>query len=364
MLTLEKYNGPRSRHTCPACGAKRRFTRYIDAQTGRYLSDSVGRCDRQTSCGYHFKPKEYFSGNNESKNLRKPKIRAFHKPSISLSPRRENVSQAFYSNTVETPRPGYIEKRHLIETLSDYDQNAFVRFLLYMFPLDAGAVWQAASEYLLGTKGSRTVFPQIDRAGRIRSAKLIEFDPQTGKRRKERTASWLHSELKRAGQLPGSFKLEQCFFGEHLLSKFPSWPIAIVESEKTAVIASICKGAFPDLIWLASGGKSNLNADKLTRLGTDRRVILFPDADGFEQWQITASEARRRGVNVVVSDLIEKHATREERASGADLADYLIRTQRVKNDLAHDLEEKREERIAIMVYDGELTEEEAEAYLE
>jgi hypothetical protein len=45
--------------------------------------------------------------------------------------------------------------------------------------------------------------------------------------------SWVHSVLK----LP-NYNLSQCFFGEHLLIDTTK-TVAIVESEKTAVIASV-----------------------------------------------------------------------------------------------------------------------------
>ena len=44
---------------CPSCN-KKRFVRYIDTITDQYLSQNVGRCDREIKCGYHFSPKTYF----------------------------------------------------------------------------------------------------------------------------------------------------------------------------------------------------------------------------------------------------------------------------------------------------------------
>ena len=58
--TFEPYKGPASKHTCPACGHKRTFTRYIDRETGNHVHSSVGRCDRADKCGYHYKPTDYF----------------------------------------------------------------------------------------------------------------------------------------------------------------------------------------------------------------------------------------------------------------------------------------------------------------
>ena len=61
------------------------------------------------------------------------------------------------------------------------------------------------------------------------------YSPKTGKRSKEpyHAPNWVHKVL----NLP-EFSLQQCFFGEHLL-KGNTKPVAICESEKTAIIASV-----------------------------------------------------------------------------------------------------------------------------
>ena len=72
--------------------------------------------------------------------------------------------------------------------------------------------------------------------------------------------------MKYAGQLPENWELTQCLFGEHLLSAIDEKQktVALVESEKTAIIASCI---MPKYIWLATGGKSQFNhidiADRL-----------------------------------------------------------------------------------------------------
>ena len=61
---LEKYRGRNTRHTCPRCGRKGVFTRYIDTENNNiYISDIVGKCDRLDKCGYHYTPHQYFTDN-------------------------------------------------------------------------------------------------------------------------------------------------------------------------------------------------------------------------------------------------------------------------------------------------------------
>jgi hypothetical protein len=106
-------------------------------------------------------------------------------------------------------------------------------------------------------------------------------------------------------------------------------PIAIVEAEKTAIIASLC---FPEFVWLGSNSKTWLKSERLKRLG-QRQIVLYPDADGFELWQEIALDGKRQGLTIKVSNLIENHATDEQKANGYDLADYLINQQSEINEL-------------------------------
>ena len=61
---LERYRGISTRYTCPQCGRKHTFTRYIDTENNnQYLSERVGECNRLDKCGYHYTPREYFADN-------------------------------------------------------------------------------------------------------------------------------------------------------------------------------------------------------------------------------------------------------------------------------------------------------------
>jgi len=295
------------------------------------------------------KPKDYFAANSDT-------VKRCPKSGIARQgPFNKNSSQSVSEARILSKSPDFIPNDRLLGSLGNYERNAFVQFLLGLFPNDAGDVWQAVSEYLIGTSwDAKTIFWQIDQKHRIRTGKAFVYDRATGKRNKRINPFFVH---------PKDFNLEQCFFGEHLLAKYPGRPIAFVESEKTAILGSICKGVFPDLTWLACGGKSNFKAESLKRLGRDRKILIYPDADGYDKWQAIASEARSLGLAVKVSNLIEQRATDAEKAGGWDLADYLIRDQTAINEhngqTPADLEIIRQERIAIMRFDGGLSEAEA-----
>jgi hypothetical protein len=116
---------------------------------------------------------------------------------------------------------------------------------------------------------------------------------------------WVHTVLK----IP-DFNLSQCLFGEHLLRDTTKM-VAIVESEKTAIIASCY---LPDFIWLACGGSEGLSIDKCRCL-RGRTVVLYPDAGMYDKWNDKA-KALQGNCSVSVSSLIEENATDDERKVG------------------------------------------------
>lgn len=288
--TLEPYKGMKTRYTCPNCGEKKVFSRYLDIETQQHLSHHVGRCSREVKCGYHYTPKQFF----QDSPLDKPKP-------ISIVP--------------APPLPAsYIAPRVLRASLRHYEANHFVGFLRKHF----GDVitHELISKYLIGTSkhwAGATVFWQVDAQSNIRTGKIMLYNPATGKRVKEpfNHINWVHKVLK----IP-DYTLKQCLFGEHLL-KTTHKPIAIVESEKTAIIAGVY---LPEFTWLAAGSLSSLTAEKC-RVLKGRKVILWPDLNAFEKW---TARAELLEVSVVVSDFLEKHATEADRQKGCDLADYLL----------------------------------------
>ena len=155
-----------------------------------------------------------------------------------------------------------------IRILSDHVVDRSVRFnhdsdLITFLKtiLDPMTVEGLIEQYRIGvTRNRDTIFFQIDKLGRCRTGKIMKYDPETGHRIKDENVpgriTWVHSLMKKLGRLPDDWTLTQCLFGEHLLAEYPDKPVALVESEKTAFI---CAGLMPKYLWLATGGKSQIN---------------------------------------------------------------------------------------------------------
>lgn len=175
------------------------------------------------------------------------------------------------------------------------------------------------SKYYLGTSKhwqGATVFWQIDEAGNIRNGKIILYDSETGKRVRASTETgiekdcltWLHS----VTEIP-EIRHKQCFFGEHLL-KGNRMPVAIAESEKTAMIASVY---LPQYIWLASGTIEGFSNEKCEVL-KGRNVVLYPDLKAYDYW---AERAEYYGFTI--NSFFEENATEIQKNKELDLADVL-----------------------------------------
>ena len=297
-MEYHKYSlAKKGKAICPACKHKS-YVLYLDNATGEPLHSTVGKCDRADNCGHHYSPKEYFRDNN-----------------ISFDKKEYAPVQALKANLLSMkPQPSYIDESIFKKSLRGYENNQFVKWLSGIVGEDAAM--KAIEMYHVGTsKNNGTCFWQIDTQSKIRAGKIIQYD-SNGHRRKDVAppVQWVHSLLK----LP-NFNLKQCFFGEELLRDVTKM-VAIVESEKTAIVGSIY---LPDIIWLACGGSEGLSIEKCQVL-KGRDVVLYPDVGMFSKWSEKAKELSKF-CNVRVSDLIETKATDAERQAGYDIADYLIK---------------------------------------
>lgn len=315
---LEKYNGIKSRHTCPACGKPKQFTRYKDVETGAYLADHVGICNRVVKCGYRYAPSTYLRDN--------PAHQAPTGTSVKyLAPAHRASQPCIPMDTIPWET---VEK-----TLSHYPLNNFITYLHKH--CGAALTQKACKRFLIGTAKhwpGATIFWQIDQQKRVRTGKIMLYDACTGKRIKQpdNLITWVHKLQKVATnnnqQLvaqKATFNLEQCLFGLHqLIGLSTNNVVVIVESEKTAIVASMY---FPDYTWMACGGIKNLNSNKLLPL-KDFPIVLYPDINAYQEWEAKATQLRSNGFRIQVSTLLEKLPDMDNciKLDGFDLADFLL----------------------------------------
>ena len=366
---LEPYHGPASRHTCPACRKPRCFTLYLHGSTGLPIHPTVGRCNHEIHCGYHYPPRQYFadhpelhqqsssehlstkghqqasskpsSANSHLQSSSQPDPQNLHPqssskpsspnghPESSSKPDPLHISAPLHlPKGILSPAPqrkpperlDLIPLQYLIDSAS-FNSN-FVCFLCDHFSRER--IEEAMDHYALGaTRDRKVIFWQMDVNGHVRTGKMMQYDPHTGKRLRDRHGSidWVHSCLKRRHRLPADFNLRQCYFGEHLLRRYPERPVALVEGEKTAVIGSMI---YRDFIWLAAGNLNGLTPEKSEVL-RDRDLLLYPDAGCYDKWAEKMKRLREQlSCRVEISELIERHASQHQRAAGYDLADYIL----------------------------------------
>ena len=334
--TLEKGS---KKHICPECG-KKRFVRFIDTTTGDYLPEQYGRCDRESKCSYHLNP--YLDGYAKAIWEQEQGNRS-ELPNNWKPQRKKAIPQP-------TPEPVFFDFDTFKQTLQPerYEKNTFIQNLFYrvQFPFEVDEVTKVIQLYRLGTvangyRAGANTFPFIDIKGNVRAVQVKQFDEQnhtTGTdflhsiiekhhtRNNKPLPEWLEAYTKQDKRI-------SCLFGEHLLSKYHSNPVALVEAPKTAVYGTLYFG-LPEtpesLIWLAVYNKSSFSFDKLKVL-QGRFVYVFPDLskDGntFKEWETKAKEYESRlpGTRFIFSDLLEQLAPERDKSEGNDLADYLIK---------------------------------------
>jgi hypothetical protein len=287
------------KHPCPAC-KKMRFVPYVDTFTGKPVAYVVGRCDREDKCGYHLIPSEYYKQEGT-------------RPTDTPTPHKKR-------EPVPEQEPSFIDTSLMQASLSNYNKNNLCRWLCSVF--GERKAFGLTMAYQVGTSkhwSGSCVFWQIDKDGRIRRGKVMLYDNSTGRRVKEpfNHITTAHSLLRLPLPQP-----EQCLFGEHLLSVDQVRPVAVVESEKTAIVAA---GFLPEFLWLATAGKNNLSREKL-KVVQGRRVVLYPDLGAYEKWR----EIVKGMPSVSVSDILERRASEADRVEGLDIADYLLRESAVE----------------------------------
>ena len=327
---------------CPYCGAKKHWQLYIDIETGEYLPEQYGRCDKGDG---HYFVNPYSDGYAKAIWEQEQKVTGVTKVTVP--------KQKYFRTQPKpqpTPEPVFFHFETFKQTLQPerYEKNTFIQNLFYrvQFPFEVDEVTKVIQLYRLGTvangyRAGANTFPFIDIKGNVRAVQVKQFDEQnhtTGTdflhsiiekhhtRNNKPLPEWLEAYTRQDKRI-------SCLFGEHLLSKYHSNPVALVEAPKTAVYGTLYFGlpeTAESLIWLAVYNKSSFSFDKLKVL-QGRFVYVFPDLskDGntFKEWETKAKEYESRlpGTRFIFSDLLEQLAPEQDKSEGNDLADYLIK---------------------------------------
>ena len=167
-------------------------------------------------------------------------------------------------------------------------ENSLCHCLMQLFHPEA--VKWVAEEYRIGSYAFNnlddyTVFPNIDYVGRVHNLKIKHYDcnPKSPKfTHSDQTPYLLGKMWAKSGKLPGNAKFSSaCLFGEHLLSKYPTQKVVLVESPKNAIVGAL---ANMELLWLATGNKTSLKRNRMIAL-QGRDVIIIPDRDAINLWK-------------------------------------------------------------------------------
>lgn len=281
MLKLQPYTaGGKQKQRCPACGKQKTYVRYMNDETGQYLPYEYGRCERINTCGYHKKPERELYSNQENTN---------------------------------SARLKFVDPAIVRQTFREWQNNPFACWLVGRVGFTEAH--KAMLRYHVGTaRNSGTIFWYMNADGKYCNGKKI-FYLATGMRHRGSSPCYTHLTA-------NGFRI--CLFGEHLLPQEPQKPIAIVESEKTAVVASIC---YPENVWLASGSNNGLTEEKMRALPRRQQINLFPDCDQAGREAFAKAKEKLEAMGYVV----ELHDIAPEKTDGTDLADMIFALPNPKN---------------------------------
>lgn len=215
---------------------------------------------------------------------------------------------------------------------SQSSSNDFCRSLVQCGILTIEQMRNASERYHLGsTQDNGVIFWQIDQDQQVHEGKVMYYqaDCHRSHTRNPVTISWLMKNKLQDTEgkplLPKGWKYTHCLFGMHLVTE--GCNVAIVESEKTAVI---CSEKLPEFIWLTTGGSSFLTTAALQQLvQLKAKIIIFPDTDTdgsiFNKWKYSAEQASKAlNYPFPISNLLELHATEDQKKRKIDIADFIL----------------------------------------
>ncbi len=269
-------NAPKGK--CPSCGANNKF-RYYE---GFHGDDRYGKCERLNECGFFAAPS------------------AKDHPDYKPKKKEKNIEKSIL----------FLDKKECDTVIENQDSN------FHKFCLAAGISSEHLKKWLVGSdKNGNTVFFFKNRDGKFVNKKTGKYK-EDGHRQKADGQEGFYS-LPQPKDFKSKYVL--CLFGEHILGKEKK-PVCIVESEKTAIIAS---WHYPEYDWVSCGANTGLSD------GTDDTNNKIGPLLGKEVWWLCDSDKAGRDNSSIrniqkwfleykIIDLFK------DRTDGWDIADEII----------------------------------------
>lgn len=283
---LQKYS-PTSKKTCPSCGRSKCFTLYVDADN-RPAGDRFGICDH-AGCGYRLYP--------------------------------TNTAPTLPPIVEKKANPVYYTKDDVKAYRKAAMKNNLCQFLAPKF--HTPYFDRVLRDYCIGSIDNAIIFWQIDSHLQIHRGKVMYYNTDGHRVKLQRKDGSEYGRVKMMWNFlhrDRAVEPEMCYFGEHLVTLYPDKPVALVESEKTAMVMSYF---FPWFNWIATLSLNNFQSYRLGFLKDYRRpVIVFPDFDGFDKWQDKAIAIKNLAPDslIFVDDFITQYGQGHD-----DIADLFIR---------------------------------------
>ncbi len=288
----EKFKFSKKGMKCPSCPSSDAFFPII--KKNGELDMETGKC---FSCGQFFVSKKNFEQKEYEYKI---------KPTFNIKP-----------DFLEKLKDNPLVDNFSTELLKRYNGISYYlkRYNVVCASISGNKKWK-----------NFTGFPKIDYSQKIRSIKCFLFEEnlktacytiqREGKTEKKvKYINWLHA-LKPELYDAENFQFVDCFFGEHLIFNNDYKYVGVVESEKTAIVSNYFFGK--DWIFLATGSKANISKLHLKGIN-DKKVVLFPDADGLKAWTDFVKE--NKNPNFIVSDYCKNLKDKE------DIADIFLYTK-------------------------------------
>ena len=249
--------------------------------------------------------------------------------------RWQNIKPATPKQIIETKREMLIHPREDVSKLKDgMEHNVFVMWLRSLPWTDEQrkrleqVLWLYCVRHW--PKDGRVVFWQIDNEGRPHGAKMMCYNPNGKRVKKEQDEErsrprWVHNQEGFREHLDlDHHQFVASLFGMHLMNRYPNATITIVESEKTALIMATAYGNLDKNLWLACGGLEFLKVEALRPLiESGRRVWVWPDKDGVEKWKVKVGHLINDQFGIY-TQFFDKYWIPED-GKKADLADINLR---------------------------------------